>query len=246
MSARSIREKSIWKTKLLRDPLVSAAFGHYFQRDWPAQQILDGLRSTGADIERLREWALYSFHPLGKDEAEEKRQRGLMMRTQLKKALVGYENAIAFYWIYASAPDFNWPESIAMSKRFKHLLELNRHLEREARSILERAATNDLYKTKRLGVFWQSAYLFLSRSYIGRLTNWNERKILGAMTHLIAASHKSVRNRVPKNLRTLIRKALREFEGNPRNARIIERLRKADADAKVVSEMFPPLITNPS
>jgi hypothetical protein len=245
MSTKSAREKSIEKIKLLRDPVVSAAFCYYFRRSWQAQRILDELRSAGADVERLREWALYPFHPLGTDEAEEKRKRGLMMQTQLKKALVGYENAIAFYSIYASAPHFNWPESIAMSNRCKHLVELNQYLDREARSILERAAANDVYKTKRLGVSWQSAYLFVTRSYISKLTNWNERKILGAMTHLIAASHKSVRNRVPKNLRSLIRKALREFEGNPRNARIIERLRKADADANVLSEMFPPLITNP-
>lgn len=72
--------------------------------------MLDELRSAGADIERLREWALYSFHSLGTDEPEEKRKRRLMMQAQLKKTLVGYENAIAFYSVYASAPHFNWPE----------------------------------------------------------------------------------------------------------------------------------------
>lgn len=31
MSPKSVREKSIEKIKLLRDPLVSAAFRHYFR-----------------------------------------------------------------------------------------------------------------------------------------------------------------------------------------------------------------------
>ena len=61
MSPKSVREKSIEKIKLLRDPLVSAAFRHYFQRNWEAKRMLDELRSAGADIERLREWALYSL-----------------------------------------------------------------------------------------------------------------------------------------------------------------------------------------
>jgi hypothetical protein len=143
--------------QLLRDPVVSAAFSHYFKQNWQAQRILDELRSAGADIERLREWALYSFHSLRTDEAEEKRKRGLMMQAQLKKALVGYENAIAFYSVYASAPHFTWPESISISNTFKHLMELNQYLACEARSILNRAATRGVYTTKRLGVNWHCA-----------------------------------------------------------------------------------------
>jgi len=246
MSTKSAREKSIEKIKLLRDPVVSAAFGHYFHRNWQAQRILDELRSAGADIERLREWALYAFHPLGTDEAEEKRKRGLMMQAQLKKALVGYENAIAFYSMYASAPHFDWPEAVAISNKAKDLVELNRHLEREARTILERATASGVYTTKRLGVNWQGAYLYLTKSYISRFTNWGERKILGAITHLTAAAHKSVRIGVPQDLRSLIRKRLRGFESDPRNTLIIGRVRKAAADPKVLSEMFPPLVSDPS
>jgi hypothetical protein len=246
MRTKSAREKSIEKIKLLRDPLVSASFSHYFERNWQARRILDELRSAGADIERLREWALYSFHSLRTDEAEEKRKRGVMMQTALKKALVGYERAISFYSLYASSPHFDWPEAISVSNRFKQLVELNQYLAFEAKAFLETAAAKGSYKTKRLGVNWQGAYLHLFKSYIGRFTSWNERKILGAMTHLIAAAHKSVRHRVSPDLRSLLRKALREFESDPRNTTIIGRLSRVAADPSALSEMFPPLIPSPN
>jgi hypothetical protein len=245
MSPKSVRKKSIEKTELLRDPLVLAAFRHYFQRNWQAKRMLDELRSAGADIELLREWALYSFHSLGTDEPEEKRKRGLLMQARLKKALVGYENAIAFYSVYASAPHFSWPESMSMSNRFRHLVELNQDLACEARSILDRAASRSVYTTKRLGVNWQCAYLYLSKSYMSRFTNWDERKILGSLTHLIAAAHKSVRRRVPDDLRSLLRKTLQVFESDPRNATILGRLRKAAANPAVLSKMFQPLVPSP-
>ncbi len=243
MGAKSAREKSIKKIELLRNPLVSTAFYHYFERNWEAKRILDELLSAGAEIERLREWALYSFDSLGKDEPEEKRKRGLMMRTQLRKALVGYENAIAFYSVYAAAPHFNWPEYMHISNKFKDLVELNQYLAREARSILDKAATTGVYTTKRLGVNWQCPYLYLSKAYIRRLTKWDESKVLGVLTHLIKA-HKSVRRNVPDDLRSLLRKALRAFEKDPRNITVIGRLRKAASDPAVLSKMFPPLIPN--
>lgn len=193
MHTKSVREKSIEKIKLLRDPVAFTAFGHYFARNWEAKKILDELRSAGADIERLREWALYSFHPLGIDEAEEKRERGKKAQTQLKKAIAGYENAISFYSVYASAPHFNWPESVSISNKSKHLMEMNQYLAVEARQILGRATAKGVYTTKRLGVIWASYYLYLIKSYIAGFTHWDKRKILGAMVHLITAAHKSVR-----------------------------------------------------
>jgi hypothetical protein len=246
MCPKSAREKSIEKVKLLRDPLVSAAFLHYFQRNWEAQGILDELRSTGADIELLREWALFSFESLGTDEPEEKRKRGLMMQRQLKKAVVGYENAIAFYSVHASAPDLNFPEYVKVSNEFKALVVANQDLACKARSILQTAATTGVYRTKRFGVNWQSPYLYLSKSYVRRLTNWDERKLLGTLTHLTAAAYKSVHRRAPHDLRSLLRKALQAFENDPRNAIIIGRLRKGAAEPRILSELFPPLSSSPT
>ena|SRR5258708_1124031 len=145
MNNRSAREKSIEKIRLLRDPLISAAFTSYFERNWPAQGVLDELRSAGMDIERLREWALYSFHPLGTDEAEEKRKRGQMMKTRLKKALLGYKSAIAFYSHYALAPTFNWPDAIIVSNDFKHLVEIHQYLAVRAKTMIENAEAKGLY-----------------------------------------------------------------------------------------------------
>jgi hypothetical protein len=50
MGTKSAQEKSPEKIKLLRNPVVSAAFGHHFKRNWQAQLMLDELRSAGADI----------------------------------------------------------------------------------------------------------------------------------------------------------------------------------------------------
>jgi hypothetical protein len=111
MTSESVRNKSLQKIKLLRDPVGSAAFAHYFERNWQAKRTLDELRGGGANIQHLREWVLLSFHPLGADEAEEKRKRGLSLKAQLKRALIGYENAIACYSWYASTPHFGWLES---------------------------------------------------------------------------------------------------------------------------------------
>jgi hypothetical protein len=244
MDGKSVREKSIEKVRLLRNPVISAAFAHYFEQNWQVKQLLQELKSAGADIGRLREWALYSFHPLGTDEAEEKLKRGQMMQDQLKKALVGYESAIDFFSIYASAPHFNWPETISVSIKTTDLVKLNQYLAREARTILERVAKTSVYNTKRLGVNWQGSYLYLSKAYIGQFMKWDERKILGAMSHLTAAAHESVKQRIPHNLRALLRKALRSFESDPRNTTIIVSLRKAASDPNVLSKSFPPLSPN--
>ena len=106
MGGKSAKEKSIEKVKLLRDPVVSAAFGHYFNRTFQTRRLLEQITRSGADLEKLREWALYSLISLRTDEAEEKQRRGRSAKTQLKKALIGYENAIAFCSQYAAAPGF--------------------------------------------------------------------------------------------------------------------------------------------
>jgi hypothetical protein len=241
MGTKSVEEKSIEKRKLLEDPLVSAAFNHYFDRNWQAKQLLDELRSLGVDTERLREWALYSFHPLRTDEADEKRKRGRKMKTLLKEALVGYKSAIAFYSIYASPPRFDWPESVESANAFKRLIDLNRYLANEATVMMERANAKGLFNTRRLGVNWNGPYLYLGKSYIGRIASWQERKILGVMVHLIAAAHISVHLRVPNDLRSLLKKTLQAFENDPRNVTIIGRIEKATAFPDVLDEMFPPL-----
>jgi hypothetical protein len=240
---KSAKEKSLEKTKLLQDPVISAAFTHYFNRNWQAQQILNELQASGASVDYLREWALLSFHPLGADEAEEKHKRGLLVKSQLRKALIGYESAIACFSQYASAPNFDWPESKNMSKWFQDLVDMNKYLARETSHILEVAIASPVYTTKRLGVNWNIPYLYLSKIYIAKFTGWNDRRVLGAMTHLITAARKSVRNRVPSDLRSLVRKAIRTFESDPKNATIVGRLQRAVTDPNVLTKMFPPLIT---
>ncbi len=244
MEAKSAKEKSIEKVNLLGNRGVSTAFWRYFKQDWQAGELLGELRSAGADPDLLREWLVYSFHPLGNDEAEEKNKRRLIMQKQLKKALTGYQSAIAFYSLYAAPPSLNLPVSIRSTKHFNHLVKLNQYLEGEATAMLQRAAVSETYTTKRLGVNWQGPYLYLSRSYIGGVAGWEERKILGAMTHFIAAAHKSLGIPVPQDLRVLIRKALRAFEKDPRNARIIERLQTTAGDPATLYKLFPKLIAS--
>jgi hypothetical protein len=245
MKSKSINEKSAEKIKLLRDAVVSAAFLHYFNRNFQAQQVLTQLQAAGADVQYLREWALYSIHGLGADEAEEKSKRGRLGKIQLKRALVGYENAIAFYSQYATAAHFGWPESKNVSSRFQDLVDRNQYLARETSAMLERIAAGSVYTTKRLGVNWNAAYLYVIKEYIRKFTGWDERKIFEAMTHLIAAAYKSLRNRIPSDLRSLVRKATRKFETDPKNATIVGRMQRAVADPSAITAMFPSLIPKP-
>lgn len=244
MTSKSVRGKSHQKIKLLQDPMRSAAFAHYFERNWQAKRTLEELKRAGANIQHLREWALWSFHPLGADEAEEKGKRSLLLKTQLKRALIGYENAIACYSWYASTPHFGWSDSKNMSDSFQILVDMNRHLAQETTRILANSETS-VYRTKRLGVTWNTAYLYLSKAYIAKRTGWNDRQTLGALTHLITAAKKSVGNRVPGDLRSLLRKAIRKFESDPENATIVGRLQKAVADPNVLNQLFPPLVAEP-
>jgi len=239
MITESIREKSRKKTELIRDPVISAAFFHVLEKKPQAKKILDELRSASAEIEHLREWALYSFHSLGADEAEEKEKRSRMIVGALKKAIVGYRSAKECYAIYAEEPHYNWPEAITASEQFKQLVEMNEHLSRQAESFLKRAENTAAYNTKRLGVAWNCAYLYLLKLYIAKLTCWDDPHILEAITYLITAAHESVRQRVPANVRVLLRKAIRKFENDPRNATILERLRKVASDSRILYKMFP-------
>ncbi len=243
MSSKSVREKSLRKIELLRDPVVRAAFAHYFEKNWQAKRTLDELKAVGADIEHLREWALWSFHALGSDEAEEKRKRGLLVKTQLKRALIGYESAIACFSQYASTPDFGWSDSKDVSNRFRSLVFMNQYLAQEVTRMLGIIAATGIYKPKRLGVSWNAAYLYVPKTYIAALTGWNERQTIGALTHLVAATKKSVRDRIPRDLHSLLRKAIRKFETDPENATIVGRLKRSVADPRVLPELFPPLIT---
>jgi len=110
--------------------------------------------------------------------------------------------------------------------------------------MLERIDTSGVYKTKRLGVKWNIHYLYLSKVYIATVAHWDERRVLDALTHLIVAGKKSVRNKVPRDLRSLLRKTLRTFEHDSQNATIVRRLQIAVADRDVLTKLFPPLIAN--
>jgi hypothetical protein len=244
MRPRTAKEKSAEKIKLLRNPVVSAAFAHYFRANWQAQKMLNELQVAGANVQHLREWALWSFHPLGADEAEEKQKRGRLTKTRLKKALIGYKSAIACFSAYASAPHFGWSDSRSTSDRFQRLVRMNQYLARETSAVLERIGTSGVYKTKRLGVKWNIHYLYLSKVYIAAVAHWDERSVLDALTHLITAGKKSVRNKVPRDLRSLLRKTLRTFENDSENATIVGRLQRAVANPDVLTEFFPPLIAN--
>jgi hypothetical protein len=243
MRPKTAKEKSAEKIKLLRNPVVSAAFAHYFSGNWQAEKVLNELQAAGADVQLLREWALWSFHPLGADEAEEKQKRGRFTKTQLKKALIGYKSAIACFSAYASAPHFGWSDSRSAADRFQQLVGMNQFLAQETSAMLERIGSG-VYKTKRLGVKWNIHYLYLSKVYIATVAHWDERRVLDALTHLITASKKSVRNRVPRDLRSLLRKTLRTFENDSENATIVRRLQRAVADPDVLTKFFLPLIAN--
>jgi hypothetical protein len=77
MISIAAREKSRKKAELLRDPSFSADFYEYFRRNWQAQEVLDNLQSSGAEVELLRESgsrASWSYHRIGRSDGRRHEQ----------------------------------------------------------------------------------------------------------------------------------------------------------------------------
>lgn len=233
-------ESSRAKRRLLRNPQLWLNFDYYFAKDWQAMEILRSLHAAGADLKLLGEFAIWTFHPLANDEARGKLARGRAMKRGLKKAIAGYESAIEACSLYSTLPGSS-PGLRAAGEAFRNLVELNTRLAAQQRDILVRAQSGGAFKARRLGSSWKRAYIFSLKAYILRVTGWNDKRILGAITHLVSAAHEALGVRVPSDLRVLLRKALRAFEQDPQNRTMIALIGERIANPPQLYRLFPPI-----
>jgi hypothetical protein len=233
-------ETSKAKRRLLRDPQLWLNFDSYFAKDWQAMEIIKSLHAAGADLRLLGEFAIWTFHPLANDEARGKLTRGRVMKRGLRKAIAGHESAIEACSLYSTLPG-STPELRAAGEAFRNLLELNTRLAAQQRDILVRAQSGGAFKARRLGSNWKRLYIFSLKAYILRLMGWNDKQILGAITHLVSAAHKALGMRVPSDLRVLLRKALRAFEQDPQNRTVIALISELVANPHRLYQLFPPV-----
>lgn len=236
-------ESSKAKRRLLRNPDLWLKFDSYFRKDWQAMEILRNLHAADADLRLLGEFAIWTFHPLANEEARRKLARGRVMKRALKKAITGHDSAIEACGLYTTLP-VDAPELRVVSEAFGELAEQHKRLVAREREILVRAESGSAFKARRLGTNWKRQYIFLLKAYISRLTGWNDKQILGAITHLVFAAHKALGMTVPSDLRVLLRKALRAFEEDAQNTTAIALIGALVKNPPRLYRLFPPVPTS--
>jgi hypothetical protein len=225
---------------VLQNVALWKRFDDYFSTNWQAKELRKELESAGCDWELLQEWAVWSFHPVAKDEARQKRRRGKQFRQLLQTAITGYESAVEAWRMYSED-----------QPRYAELVELNKKLATEARSALVEAE-KCAFNADRLGRTWNTQYLVLLKRYIADKTHWADKKVLTEIAHLVAAGQGAVQEKPtsarpqpwsltngpqfdargrlvdsghePVKLRDLIRKAIQTFEHDPCNSIFITKL----------------------
>jgi hypothetical protein len=102
---------------VLQNVALWKRFDDYFSTNWQAKELGKELENAGCDWELLQEWAVWSFHPVAKDEARQKRRRGKQFRQLLQTAITGYESAVEAWRMYSEH-----------QPRYAELVELNKKL----------------------------------------------------------------------------------------------------------------------
>ena len=233
-------ESSKAKRRLLRNLELWLKFDSYFAKDWQAMEILRSLHAADADLRLLGEFAIWTFHPLANDEAKGKLARGRVMKRGLEKAIAGHESAIEACGLYTTLPG-GTSELRSTSGAFGEIADLHGRLAAREREILVRAKSGSAFNARRLGTNWNRQYIFTLNTYIIRLTGWNDRQTLTAITHLVSAAHEALGVRVPSTLRALLRKALRAFERDPQNRTIVALISERVANPPRLYQLFPPV-----
>ncbi len=243
MWERAAIESSKAKRRLLQDPELWPRFDSYFAKDRQAQEILGRLQAAGADLRLLGEFGIWTFHPLASDEAKGKLARGKVVKRGLKKAIAAHESIIEAYSLYSNPPRYS-PKLRGVSAAFKEMAELEKRTAARQREMLVRAESSGAFKVRRLGTNWKRQYIFLLQAYISRLPGWIDGQILSAITYFVAAAHEALGERVPHDLRTLLRKSLQGFERDPQNRTAIALLDRLVANPRELYRLFPPVRTS--
>lgn len=157
-------------------------------------------------LAHLVSWAMLSFHPDGKIPA---RCRELGMNDLSKRLLQQVE-----------AVDLIERLDVDEAKRtVSERRELSRRLD----------AANELAYVKHFGVGWQAVYLLILSTLIAKRTGWNQRRVLQAVTEFVRIALYASETRLwfnEKELRDLVRTAMKNFERDPRHTYLLQRIRQ--------------------
>jgi hypothetical protein len=151
--------------------------------------------------------AALSFHPDGKIAAEFREWRMTHLSKQLATELAAIDRVEACVTMDVD--------------KAKQAVELRRELKRQF------GAVTELSSVKHLGVCWQGFYLARLSREIAQQTGWAPRRVLKAVTELVAAVLHAAKVQIwfdEPRLRDLLRSAIQEFERDPRHAYLLERL----------------------
>jgi hypothetical protein len=226
------------RVQILSDRKTWESFDAYFAADWQRKELRLRLANSGVDLPWVGEWAIWSFHRLGKEEASWKRQRGKDFIDAQRRIIAACDQVAKTYLMYTSLPE-DAPEIAAVNAAFTKFLNDNNDVRELSVALLKRAEESSIFKPGRLGKNWNGMYLLLLKYYIANKTGWGEIQVLTAVTNLVGAALKTLQNRIPDNLREILRKAIQHFENNPRNATIIDRVKKLAVNHEYLLVNFP-------
>jgi hypothetical protein len=244
MSTSALVANSKAKVQILRNTAVWEGFDKYFENDWQAREMRRKLVYADVALPFVGEWAIFSFHELGKQEAKSKRERGEELKRAQKGLIESCKRTVRAHSTYASLPNFA-PGTASVTEAFSRLVEQGVLQTQIARQLLDRAEKGAIFDSRRLGSNWNGVYLALLKHYISAKTGWHRAEIMGAITHLVTAAHDALRRRPPANLRVLLQKAIRHFEENPDNATINYLVKSVVLNPQQLSRMFPRVRISP-
>jgi hypothetical protein len=207
------------RVEILSDRKTWIIFDAYFNSDWLAKQQREKLALAGVYLPLVGEWAILSFHELGKEEAKWKRERGEAFKWAQRLQIEACNQSISVYGPYASVTAIAL-EMSSVKAAFRGFVDENVVIAERARQLLDRAENSKIFDGRRLGANWNCLYLKLLKEYIVLMAGWNETEVMTAITHLVSAAHKVFNRPVPADARVLLQKALRHFEKNPHNRTI--------------------------
>jgi len=244
VSSAALVANSKAKVQILGNVAVWEGFDAYFEKDWQAKEMRRKLVYADVTLRFVGEWAIFSFHELGKQEATSKRERGEEFKRAQRQLIESCNRTVRAHSLYASLPT-TAPGEASVSQAFSRLVEQGVLQADMAGQFLKRADNGVTFNSKRLGTNWNCGYLALLKHYISVKTSWNGAEVMGAITHLVTAAHKALGQQPPENLRVLLQKALRHFEENPDNATINNLVKNAVSNPQQLYRMFPRICISP-
>jgi hypothetical protein len=232
------------RVRILSDKMTWVSFEHCFQSSWQTKELRNQLALANVYVPLVGEWAMWSFHELGREEAKWKRKRGEALRRALRMAIAADKAEIECCSLYTGFAHFSVGLD-RVNQEFGKLIEENRIQMQRAEQLLEKAENGAIFDGRRIGTNWNCLYLELLQAYISFKTGWNQAKVITSIACLVQAAHYALRRRCPVNIRSLLQKTLRHFENNPNNTTIVMLARALVRDQEELYRQFPRVLIKP-